>query len=274
MSGERSQPKIEYFVFDVESVADGDLVAKVKYPGETLSPEEAVTQFRAQLLADTGSDFIPYTFQIPISIVVAKLTEDLKLVDLVSLDEPQFRSHEMTRLFWTGWEAYRNPTLVTFNGRVFDVPLLELAAFRYGLSLPAWFNSQAKTYDQRRNRYNQTAHLDLYDVLTNFGASRFSGGLDLAANLIGKPGKLEIKGHMVQDMYHAGQLKQISDYCRCDVLDTYFVMLRSLVLTGRLTLDREQELVEATRQWLEARSTIVPAYQTYLSQWGDWQNPW
>ena len=274
MSGERSQPKIEYFVFDVESVADGDLVAKVKYPGETLSPEEAVTQFRAQLLADTGNDFIPYTFQIPISIVVAKLTEDLKLVDLVSLDEPQFRSHEMTRLFWTGWEAYRNPTLVTFNGRVFDVPLLELAAFRYGLSLPGWFNSQAKTYDQRRNRYNQTAHLDLYDVLTNFGASRFSGGLDLAANLIGKPGKLEIKGHMVQDMYHDGQLKQISDYCRCDVLDTYFVMLRTLVLTGRLTLDREQELVEATRQWLEARSASVPAFQTYLSQWGDWQTPW
>ena len=274
MSGERSQPKIEYFVFDVESVADGDLVAKVKYPGETLSPEEAVTQFRAQLLADTGNDFIPYTFQIPISIVVAKLTEDLKLVDLVSLDEPQFRSHEMTRLFWTGWEAYRNPTLVTFNGRVFDVPLLELAAFRYGLSLPGWFNSQAKTYDQRRNRYNQTAHLDLYDVLTNFGASRFSGGLDLAANLIGKPGKLEIKGHMVQDMYHDGQLKQISDYCRCDVLDTYFVMLRTLVLTGRLTLDREQELIEATRQWLEARSASVPAFQTYLSQWGDWQNPW
>ena len=35
---------------------------------------------------------------------------------------------------------------------------------------------------------------------------------------------------MVQDMYDAGRLAEINDYCRCDVLDTYFVFLRTRVL--------------------------------------------
>ncbi|MGW8257320.1 MAG: hypothetical protein ACWGMZ_07550, partial [Thermoguttaceae bacterium] len=34
---------------------------------------------------------------------------------------------------------YRRPTLVSFNGRGFDLPLLELAAFRFGISVPGWF---------------------------------------------------------------------------------------------------------------------------------------
>src|SRR5438045_9495024 len=35
---------------------------------------------------------------------------------------------------------------------------------------------------------------DLHDVLTNFGASRFNGGLNLVANLLGKPGKMDVQG--------------------------------------------------------------------------------
>ena len=110
--------------------------------------------------------------------------------------------------------------------------------------------------------------------MTNFGASRFNGGLNLAANLIGKPGKIDVQGFMVQDMYNAGQLKDIDNYCRCDVLDTYFVFLRTLVLIGDIDLDREQELVNQTKSWLMERSVENPIYQTYLDAWGDWKSPW
>ena len=140
----------------------------------------------------------------------------------------------MTQHFWLGWEKYGQPTLVSFNGRTFDIPLLELAAFRYGISLPRWFRFREKSYDQPRHRYNFSGHFDLHEVLTNFGASRFNGGLNLAANLIGKPGKIDVQGCMVQDMFDQGKLKEIDHYCRCDVLDTYFVFLRTLVLLGEL----------------------------------------
>ncbi len=265
---------VRYFVFDIESVADGDLVTRLRYPGEHLSAQEAVQRYRQELWQQHQSDFIPYTFQVPISLVIGKVSDDFRLIDLVALDEPHFRPHVITENFWRGWEAYRRPTLVTFNGRTFDLPLMELAAFRFGLSVPGWFDVQAKAYDQRRNRYNLASHLDLHDVLTNFGATRFTGGLNLAANLLGKPGKMEVQGHMVQDLYDAGKLSQITDYCRCDVLDTYFVFLRICVMLGQIPLAQEQQLIAQTRQWLMERQQEVPAYAMYLENWGDWLNPW
>lgn len=265
---------IKYLVFDSESVSDGRLISRVRYPGEGLSPAEAVSRYRAELVEATGSDFVPYTYQVPVSLVVAKVAGDYSLLDLVALDEPAFRPHVITDLFWRGWEAYRRPTLVSFNGRSFDVPLLELAAFRYGLCSPGWFNITDKNWEQNRSRYNTGAHLDLHDLLTNFGATRFSGGLNLAANLLGKPGKMDVQGDMVQDMHNEGRLAEINDYCRCDVLDTYFVFLRVAVLLGRLPLPREQELVAATKDWITARADQCPAYARYLAGWGDWENPW
>lgn len=265
---------IQYFVFDVESVADGELVAHVRYPNQGLSSSEAIARYREELIEKSGSDFIPYTHQLPISVVIAKVRPDLRIADVVELDAPQYRSHVITELFWRGWEHYDHPTLVTFNGRSFDVPLMELSAFRYGISVPKWFAIHAKSFEQPRNRYNVAAHWDLQDLMVNFGATRFNGGLNLAATVLGKPGKIDIQGHMVQDLYDLGRKAEINDYCRCDVLDTYFVFLRACVLIGRIDLATEKEIVKETKEWLEERADSSRAFQTYLSKWGDWCNPW
>jgi len=266
--------QVRYLVFDTESVADGQLVADVRYPGEDLEPVAAIDRYRAELLEKYESEFIPYTFQIPVSVAIGKVSAEYELMEIVTLDDPEYRPHVITENFWRGWSAYGKPTLVTFNGRSFDIPLLELAAFRYGISVPDWFNTQLKSWDQYRNRYNQNAHLDLQELLTNFGASRMNGGLNLIANLLGKPGKMGVAGHMVQDLFNQGKLDVINDYCRCDVLDTYFVFLRSSVIQGQITLDQEQALVGKARTWLEAQAADRPAYGDYLEQWGEWINPW
>jgi predicted PolB exonuclease-like 3'-5' exonuclease len=265
---------VTYLAFDIESVADNELVARLRYPGESLSATDALARYRAELMEKYESDFVPYTFQMPISVAVAKIAADYRLMDLVVLDEPQFRPHVIAENFWRGWEKYRRPTLVSFNGRTFDLPLMELAAFRYGISVPAWFNLGAKSFEQYRNRFNLDAHIDLQELLTNFGSTRFTGGLNLAANLLGKPGKMDVQGHMVQDLYNAGRLAEINDYCRCDVLDTYFVFLRTRVMIGELSLDEEEGLIGQTRTWLKARSGECVAYKLYLERWGDWRNPW
>jgi 3'-5' exonuclease len=268
-------PPIRFLVFDIESVADAPLVAKLRHNGQPIEPAEAVRQYRAELMEKHETDFIPYTFQIPISVAVGKVTGDYRLTDVVVLDEPLFRPHVITENFWRGWEKYNRPTLVSFNGRGFDIPMLELAAFRFGLSMPGWFQpTGGKAADQPRNRYNTTAHVDLCELLTNFGSTRFQGGLNLAANLLGKPGKMDVHGDMVQDLYDAGRLAEINDYCRCDVLDTYFVLLRSRVLVGQLPLEAEQKLVAETKTWLQQKADNVAAYRQYLDRWGDWTNPW
>lgn len=265
--------EVKYLLFDVESVADGAAVAKTKYPQRGYSPQQAIERFRQELLIDSGRDFIPYTYHTPVAVVAAKIRDDFSLMEIVSLDEPHFRPEVITRFFWTGWERYGRPTLVTFNGRSFDMPLMELSAFRFGVSVPSWFNIYDKSFEQYRNRYNLHSHLDLHEILTNFGSSWFRGGLNLAAYLLNKPGKLDVQGSMVQDLYAAGKAAEISEYCRCDVLDTYFVFLRVQVMMGRLTLEVEKQLIDSTKQLLESQVDQHPAYKTYLDQWGDWVDP-
>jgi hypothetical protein len=266
---------VAYLVFDVEAVADGDLVSRIRYPAESLPAADAIARYRHELTAERGEgkDFIPYTFMLPIAVAVAKVDARYRLQDLSVLDSPQYRPHQITRGFWQGWAHYGRPTLVTFNGRGYDLPVLELAAFRYGYALGSWFNLDDKSFEQLRNRFNLDAHIDLMDLLTNFGASRMTGGLNLLANLIGKPGKTEVDGSQIQDMYNAGRIAEINDYCRCDVLDTYFVFLRSRVLLGKLKLDEEQAIVAEAKAWLEQRVDTNPAYAHYLENWGSWHPP-
>lgn len=269
-----SSPAVAYLVFDIESIADGELISKVRYTDQNFTPKKAISTFAAERSQQYGTEFIPYTFHIPVAAAVIKVSVDYRLIDIVALDAPNYRPHVISRHFWEGWRAYKQPTLVSFNGRTFDVPLMELSAFRYGVSIPDWFNLNDRSYEQNRNRYNQAAHFDLQDVLTNFGTTRLSGGLNLVANLIGKPGKMGIAGHMVQELYDEGEIEKINDYCRCDVLDTYFVFLRTKLLMGHISLDDERRLIDETVEWLQARSDEMPVYTEYLNECKPWENPW
>ena len=80
---------------------------------------------------------------------------------------------------------------------------------------------------------------------------------------------------MVQDLYQNGDLKRINDYCRCDVLDTYFVFLRSRVMSGELSLEAEQNMVGRTLDWLKTMADDGDqAMAEYLDHCGVWENPW
>lgn len=258
--------KVGYLVFDIETIPDGRLIAATRYAGEGLSSEAAVQRAReeAREASATGSDFLSLSLQYPVAVCVAKVGTDFRLQEIVCLDEPEYRTKELVRLFWQGLDYYK-PKLVSFNGRGFDVPVLELAAFRYGLAAPHHF---AGKKDGFRYRYGD-AHIDLMDFFTNHGAYRLAGGLNLLAKLLGKPGKMEVKGADVYDLYQAGELKTINDYCMFDVLDTYFVFLRSRVLTGELTGEAEQTLQREAKDWLVQQVGAKPHLQMYVDHWRD-----
>ncbi len=258
--------KTAFLVLDTESVPDGRLLHRVKYPDDEMTPEQAVerAQQEARENSRDGSDFLPVTFHYPVAVCVLRVGSDFGLQALTCLDAPHFRPAEIVRGFWKGVGHVR-AKLVTFNGRGFDMPLLELAAFRYGCSARDYFYNS-------RNRYNGN-HLDLFDWLSNYGACRMAGGLDLLSKILGKPGKMEVAGDQVYSMYRAGKLQEINDYCMCDTLDTYFVFLRSRVLSGDLTLEQEAEAVHHAKIWLAAKAEDVPALRQYLERWREWE-PW
>ena len=125
-------PRVSYPVFDVETIADGELISRTKYPTDNLSADEGAARYREELLAQYGRDVLPPTWVLPTSVCVAKVGADFRLIDLVALDTPHYRPYEMARTFWEGWEHYKRPAFVTFNGRGYDMPVMELAAFRTG----------------------------------------------------------------------------------------------------------------------------------------------
>ena len=129
-------PAVSYLVFDIESIADGELISRVRYPGEGYSAEKAIEVYCAERMELYGTEFIPYTFHVPVAVAIIKLSVDFRIIDIVSLDAPEYRPHVITQNFWEGWRIYKMPTFVSFNGRTFDIPLMELAAFRYGISIP------------------------------------------------------------------------------------------------------------------------------------------
>jgi len=255
-----------FLVVDTESVPDGELLAAVKYPQEGLSPEEAIDRAHKEQLEKTHneSDFIPVTFHVPVAICVARVARDYRLQAFTCLDSPQYRSKEITRKFWLGMAHYCSvetagqdrAKLVTFNGRGFDMPLLELAAFRHGL--------QARDHYLSRDRYR--GPLDLQEFFTNFGGCKMVGGLNLLAKMLGLPGKMETKGHQVYDLYREGKLQEINEYCLCDTLDTYFIFLRTRVLKGDITLEREAEIVADARKLLLAKRAEWPILAQYLER--------
>lgn len=253
-----------FLVLDTESIPDGKLINLVKYAGQQLMPHHAVSRFQEEQQERTGSDFVPVSFHYPVSVCVARVAADFTLLAVTCLDAPQFRPREIVNDFWRGVGVYERAQLVTFNGRGFDLPLLELAAFRYGLNIAAYV---------ARNRHRFQGQLDLLDWLTNFGGYRLAGGLNLLSKLLGKPGKMDVAGHQVYDFFCQGKLQEINDYCLADTLDTYFIFLRTRVMTGDITLEREADLVNAARQWLEAAARERPAIRHYLDNWGDWE-PW
>ncbi len=255
----------KYIVYDTESVADGELMRRVLYSGERMSAARAIERYRSE--REDPDAFIPVTFHVPVAIALARVGEDFRIQDLTCLDAPKFDPVSMVELFWRGVQVYRDAALVDFNGRGFDLPLLSLAAFRYGVSCPAYFDD-----DRFGFRYRFTSkHIDLMEWMTEYGAYRVTGGLNLLAKILGKPGKMDTRGDQVESLFAAGKIHEINDYCLHDVLDTYFVFLRTRVMGGQLSLDAEQSLVAETRGWLADKAVEVPALTKYLDAFGSWQ---
>ena len=51
---------VAYLIFDIEAIADGELISRIRYPGEGLSAPEATARYRSEQLAETGKDILPW----------------------------------------------------------------------------------------------------------------------------------------------------------------------------------------------------------------------
>lgn len=76
-----------------------------------------------------------------------------------------------------------------------------------------------------------------------------------------------IAGHRVYEFYQNEEFQKINDYCMWDTLDTYFVFLRSRVMTGDIKLEEESELIGRAKDLLARQIPENPALGEYLANW-------
>jgi predicted PolB exonuclease-like 3'-5' exonuclease len=229
---------VAFSVFDIETRVDKTLLNATLYRHENLTDEEAFARTREELAA-RGSDFFPLSFHVPIAVVVGEVDDARVLTAVRALGAPAYDEADMVREFWDRLE-HRRDTLISFNGRTFDLPVLELAALRHACRIPGYFG------EGYRDRDTDTAHYDLYDVITNRGTYGLRGGFQLLTRLVGLPGKGATDGSDVQTLWEAGRLDDITAYCRRDVIQTYFLFLRLELLRGRITQPEHDAALAAT----------------------------
>ena len=239
------------FVFDIETIPDVDGGRRL-YGLDGLSDSDVGKAMQQKRRQESGSDFLrPHLHRI-VAISMVMCQDDS--VRVWSLGEPDSSEHELIRQFFGGIAKY-TPTLVSWNGGGFDLPVLHYRTLLHGISAPRYWetgeNERDFRWDNYLNRFHWR-HIDLMDVLAGYQA-RAVAPLDEIATLLGFPGKLGMHGGKVWEAYQAGDIVGIRNYCETDVLNTYLIYLRFQLIRGVLSEADYQRDCERLRQSLQAQ---------------------
>jgi 3'-5' exonuclease len=153
--------------------------------------------------------------------------------------------------------AELEPQLVTFNGASFDLPVLRYRAMVHKMTAPG-LTTRNYFY-----RYTVDA-VDLCDVLASY-SSQARATLHEICRAMGLPGKGSgVDGSSVAALFAQGRLKDISDYCEADVINTYQLWLRYELFRGRLTTEQFAASEADLHTYLKERAGAKPHLAVFL----------
>ena len=249
-------------VFDIETIPDIQSGRKL-YDLHGLSDIDTAEALFAMRRAKVGHEFLPLHLQkiIAISLVMCTSTT----LKVWSLGDTESDEKDLIQRFFKGIEKH-TPTLVSWNGSGFDLPVLHYRALLHGISAPTYWeigdHQQAFRWNNYLNRFHYR-HLDLMDVIAGYQNKAFAP-LDEVATMLGFPGKMGMSGSKVWEQFLAGNLKGIRDYCETDVLNTYCVFLRFELMRGVLSEQEYEQSLEKLRSYL-LQEQEKPHLQEFLS---------
>jgi predicted PolB exonuclease-like 3'-5' exonuclease len=227
-----------FLVLDIETVPDPDLVWDAAVDG-----------------------FPPAPFHQVVALGVLWLDKDHALQKLGAFGGEEDAPPDESKVLYEFAEfiGKRQPTMVTFNGRRFDLPVLANRMLKHGVPFPAYYAGRSGGPDYRY-RYSDEGHMDLADVLTDYGASRMPS-LSALAQLVGMPGKMDVDGSKVQSMFEHGRHAEIREYCLHDVIQTTFVFLRVELLRGKISQEEYRARARVLWDALEKDPHALPVLQ-------------
>jgi len=267
----------EVWAFDAEWVPD-PAAGRVLYGlPETLTDREVVEEMW-QRNGASDDDPMPYLKTIlcrvvSIAAVIRRVNPDGAVkVFLRSLpahvdcaadcDEAVILSRFLSRL------GQRKPQLVGFNSQAADLKIFVQRSIIKGISAQAFCTRpdkpwEGKDYFARGSDW----HIDLKDIVSSWGKAMPS--LHELATLSGIPGKMDIDGKRVAEMWLEGNLRRIVQYNECDALTTYLVWLRTAHFGGFFTAEAYHEEQEHVRALItqQAQSLQGEHLTAYREEW-------
>jgi hypothetical protein len=113
------------------------------------------------------------------------------------------------------------PVIVGHNVVGFDIRFIWQRAMVLGVRVPNWFPRDPKPWDA-----------SVFDTMTAWAGARDTISMDNLAAALGLPGKGDVDGSMVAQMFADGKFAEIADYCRQDVERTRSIHRKMMVSFG------------------------------------------
>jgi hypothetical protein len=115
----------------------------------------------------------------------------------------------------------RFPTIVGHNVIDFDIRFIWQRCMVLGIRVPAWLPRDPKPWGG-----------DVFDTMTAWAGARNTISMDNLCLALGIPGKDEIDGSMVAQMFADGKHREIAAYCRSDIERTRAIYRKMQVAFG------------------------------------------
>lgn len=248
-------------VFDIETIPDIETGRRLYPTLKDLDDADALSALTALRQAEAGTDFM----RLPLHKVacLSFLWFDGVSFRLKSLSLETMSEDQILATFLRAFD--KKPTLVSWNGAGFDIPVIMYRAMHHKLSAPALFNPAVKP--DYLYRYGEM-HIDLMDKMSLYNGYQRQK-LDTIASLCGFAGKGNIDGSQVVPMVQAGDWQKLTTYCESDVLNTWLIYLRWLILTGKMDTPAADGLIDATYGFVESLHNADGSlrHQGFLDAW-------
>ncbi len=249
-------------VFNVKTVPNIELGKKI-YNLSNLDDDDVSKVMFFKQRQDNKTDLLPLSLLKIVAIsVVIKTTDKINIISLGKNDRDE---KNMVQQFFDEVERHQ-PKLISWNGKVFDIPILYLRAINYFIQAKYFWQKDATNilnYNGILDKDDES-HIDLIDILpTSQLTSRVS--LNHYASLLGAPCTQESNVINNWSAYLAGDDNKIKNDCDIDCIRTYIVFLRLQHFWGYLS---DQQLVESNNQLKDSLGKLSTAHLLkFLEGW-------
>lgn len=218
-------------IFDLETKNDEELIKSIH--------NKSTNEYKAEMKEKKGHDFLTPPYHKIVSLGVTEISNTdyyIKSVKSITVGLPKagqlFTEQDIIIKFDELLKKTNYDTLVSYNGKGFDIPVILRRAMKYLISMPNLFY-QPNQYKSYMHKFNDDMHLDLMQVIPE----RIS--LQEACMTCGFSAKNGMDGSMVEN----ASLEDIDKYVKRDTLVTTKLLYHYLLLKGIIDIGQFNLLV-------------------------------